>query len=392
MLVSAAALAVGAWLFGVQELYAVALAALVATTAARLWVDLARWQLDVSRHVHPARVTAGQVTRVELAIRNATNRRSPPVEARDPFDDGRRWARFSVAPLAPGEVRTSSYRLPSNRRGVYRLGPLELRLTDPLGLAAQTRTTAAVTSLTVHPAYEVVPMPGLSAHRDDDRRRVRPLIGRDGSEFYRLREYIPGDDLRHVHWPTTARVDDLVIRQPEHTRRGRTTVIADLRSSIHDDQSLERVLAAAASLAMSAVAAGLQVRLVTTAGFDSGHGTGRDHGPALLDALAAAVTHRDRPGVPPFRLAGGLEPVIVITTDGCDEADLQAALRQSGTGATTLVVMERAARPGRVAPPSPGPSARSPARRWAARRVVRVGPDDSFARCWSLQAVVAVAR
>jgi uncharacterized protein (DUF58 family) len=387
---AAAALALGGWLFGVRELVAVALAALIATVVTRLWVDLTRWRLDVSRHVHPTRVTAGQEARVELAISNPGPHRSPPVEARDPFDGGRRWARFWVAPLAPREVRTSSYRLPSTRRGVYRLGPLELRLTDPLGLASTTRTTAADTSLTVHPVYEMVPMPGLSAHRDEDRRMAQPLIGKGGHEFYKLREYVPGDDLRHVHWPTTARVDDLVIRQPENLRRGRTTVVADLRASVHDEDSVERVLSAVASLAMSALASGLQVRVVTTAGFDSGHEAGRDHGPSLLDALAAAVTHRDRPGVAPFRLAGGLEPVVVVTTDGCDEADLHAAMQLSGTTGTTLVIMERATRTGPLASQPGETSALSPAVRRIRQRTVRVGRNDSFARAWSVQILAPV--
>ncbi len=409
VLASGATMALGAWIFGVQELYALALAAVLATVAARVWVDLVRWRLDVSRHVHPTRVPSGHEARVELAVGNPAASSSPPVEARDPFDGGRRWARFSVAPLRPREVRTSSYRLPSTHRGVYRLGPLELRLTDPLGLASRTRITAADTSLTVHPEYEAVPMPGLSAHRDEDRRLAQPVIGKGGHEFYRLREYVPGDDLRHVHWPTTARIDDLVIRQPENLRRGRTTVVADLRRSVHDDESLEQVLSAVASLSMSALTSGLQVRVVTTAGYDSGHGAGRDHGPALLDALAAAVTHRDRPGVAPFRLAGGLEPVVIVTTDGCLESDLHAAMRLSGTSATTLVVFERiapgtagaagpAAGPGALGTPTDavhlasgnvGSNPERPRRR-PARRTVRVAPGQSFARAWSVQAQARV--
>ncbi len=264
---SAAAMALAAWMFGVQELFALAVAAAVLTVTAWIWVDLRRWNLDVSRYVHPTRVAAGQEARVELAIRNRTARTSPPVEARDPFDGGGRWARFSVAPLRPGEMRTSSYRLPSTRRGIYRLGPLQLRGSDPIGLVAQSRATAADTSLTVHPQYEMVHLPGLSSHRDEDRRLTQPVIGRGGNEFYTLREYVPGDDLRHVHWPTTARMDDLVLRQPENLRRGRMTVAADVRASVNDDTSLELVLSAVASLAMSALRSGLQVRVVTDCRF-----------------------------------------------------------------------------------------------------------------------------
>lgn len=392
MVASGAAMALAAWLFGIQELYCLAVAAAVMAVVARLWVDLRRWDLQVSRVVHPARVAAGQEARVELVVRNRTGRTSPPVEARDPFDGGRRWAHFAIAPIPPGQVRTSSYRLPSTRRGVHRLGPLELRLEDPLGLAFSPRVTALESSLTVHPNYELLPVRGASAHRDYDRRLSQPLIGAGGNEFYMLREYVPGDDLRHVHWPTTARVDDLVIRQPERLRRGRLTVVADLRATVQDERSVEPALSAVASLAMSALGSGLQVRVVTTAGWDSGHGTGRDHGPALLDGLAAAVIHRPRQEAGPFRLAGGMEPVVLVTTDRCAEADLQSAFGMGGGASTTLVVFETGPgtadpAPGGIRPtigagaPGPVEGRRGLGRR--PRRTVRIRPGESFAVAWA---------
>lgn len=389
-------MAVAAWLFGIQEFYCVALAALAATVAARIWVDLRRFDLDVRRVIHPARVSAGQEARVELVAGNPGRRDSPPVEAHDPFDGGRGWARFVIAPLRAGEVRSSSYRLPSARRGVHRLGPLELRLSDPLGLATSTRVTSAETSLTVHPRYELVAVHGVSAHRDYDRRRLQPSAAKGGSEFHALRPYIPGDDLRHVHWPTTARLDDLVIRQPENLRRGRLTLLADLRSDVQDDDAVEAVLSAVASLAMSALQVDLQVRVVTTAGWDSGHGTGRGHGPALLDGLAAAAPHPPRAGAPPFRIAGGMEPVVVVTTDLCSERDLQSVVTLGG-GATTLVVFETA--PGRPRPADAdrlaaglGPdrvTTGHPSLAGGRRRRVRVPLGTSFGTAWAAYAVEA---
>ena len=375
---SGAVLLLAGWLFGIEELYSVALAAAVLAFGARLWVDFRPWDLHVSRFVHPARVAAGQETRVELAVRNTTTRPSPPVEARDPFDGGKRWARFSIAPLHPGEVRTSSYRLPSTRRGVYRLGPLDLRLTDPLGLARCARVTAVETSLTVHPRYDLVPVLGLSSHRDEDRRLPQPLLGKGGNEFYTLREYVAGDDLRHVHWPTTARVDNLVIRQPENLRRGRMTVVADLRATVHDDETLEAVLSAVASLAMSALRSALEVRVVTTAGWDSGHGTAKGHGPALLDGLAAAQAHRPQPGVAPFRLAGRRDPVMVVTTDRCPDVDLESAFGMGGPTGTTLVVFESGSAVATAATGGAGII-----RRQSGRRVLRVRRNDSFAAAWA---------
>lgn len=374
-------MALAGWLFGIEELYCLAVAAAAMSAASRVWVDLRRWDLQVSRVVHPSRVSAGQEARVELAVRNPTTRPSPPVEARDPFDGGRRWARFAIAPVGPGEVRTSSYRLPSTRRGVYRLGPLELRLFDPLGLASSWRATAVESTLTVHPRYDLVPVRGVSAHRDYDRRRSNPVLGKGGTEFYMLREYVPGDDLRQVHWPTTARLDDLVIRQPESLRRGRLTIVADLRGSVVDDETVEHVLSAAASLATSGLRSGLQVRVVTTAGWDSGHGTRGDRAPEILDGLAAASIHRPLPHLAPFRIAGGTDPVVVVTTDRCPETDLHSAFGMGGASGTTLVVFETGG------PGDPGVTAGGGRAVGGGRRVVTVARGGSFSAAWTAYSV-----
>jgi uncharacterized protein (DUF58 family) len=375
IVVVGAAMALAAWLFGIEELYCLAVAALGLVGGARLWVAVHRWNLAVVRIVHPSRVPAGRDARIELAVTNNHWRASPAVDARDPFDGGRRVARFSIAPIARGESRRSSYRLAAAHRGVYKLGPLELKVLDPFGLAGSRRVTSAETTLTVHPDYELVPVAGPSSHREDDRRQQRPVIGKGGSEFFMLREYVPGDDLRHVHWPSTARLDDLVIRQPENLPRGRLTVAVDLRASVVDDETLERMVSAAASLVMSALQSGTQVRLVTTDSWDSGHGSGGRHGTFVLDGLAGARLHRPRPGRVPFRLAGGLEPVIVVTTDRAPGSDLEAAFGMGGVQGTTLVVFETAVS---------GP----PGGQGGSRRFVRVGRTETFAQAWTVHAAM----
>lgn len=370
---AAVLMALAAYLFGVQELYCLAAAAAVLVIGARVWVQAVRWDVTVTRQVHPARVQAGAEARVELTVRNTRSRRTPPLQASDAFDGGRRSAHFAIAPLTAGETRASSYRLPSNRRGVYHLGPLELQLLDPFGLAHRTRSTAPETSLTVHPRYELVPVHAASSHRDDDRRLVHAMISKAGTEFYMLREYEPGDDLRRVHWPSTARIDDLVIRQPEGVHQGRVTVVADARATVHDADSLEALLSGVASLAVSSLGAGLQVRVVTTGGFDSGPCSGRAAGLALLDGLATAEGHRPVAGAPPFRLAGRSGPVILVTTDRATDADLESAVGLGGPGGTTVVVFETSAPDGGRGPLAGG------------RRRVRVPPGGSFRSAWATQ-------
>ena len=390
---AAVVMALAGFLFGVLELYCLAAAEALLVVVARAWVSTRRCDLDVTRHVHPARVPAGQEARVELAVGNSGPRPTPPVEAADPFDGGRRWARFAIAPVRPGELRRSSYRLPSTRRGVYHLGPLELRVFDPFGLAVRTRTTAVDTSLTVYPRFELVPARAASSHRSDGTRRPQPVLGRGSEDFHTLREYVAGDDLRQVHWPSTARLDDLIIKQSESLQRGRLTVAADLRSTVHDDDTLEAVISAAAGVAVSSLHEGLQVRVVTTGGFDSGHGEGRGQAPAILDGLAAAEAHRPAPGVAPFRVAGGSDPVVLITTDRVSDADLESVYSLGGATGTTVVVFDTGrggaadGGPGSGGPAVGGPAVGGPAgggaRRLAqSRRTVRVPVGGSFAAAW----------
>jgi uncharacterized protein (DUF58 family) len=365
-------MALVALLFGILELYPIAGASAMLVAGAWGWLSFQDFDVRVRRTVHPARVPAGMEARVELTVRNAGARTSPPISASDPFDGGKKWARFAVAPLAPGEIRVASYRLPTGRRGIYRLGPLELEVTDPFGMARIIRSTTPDASLTVHPRIEPLANRAIFARRDQESRLPQPVLGQGGNEFYGLRQYMTGDDLRHVHWPSTARVDDLIIRQPENVWRGRFLLAVDLRSRVHDRESVERVLSAIASLATAAIAAGVQVRVVSTAGFDSGYVSSTAKGPSILDALAAASPHPGGSLPECLRMLRRPEPLIAVTTDSCDEEDLSSVIRLSGGGEATVVIFERAG--GRDSAVSLSLAG------WA--RLVRVPRGASFRNAW----------
>ena len=107
------ALIVAGRLFGLPELYALAVAAAAAVGGALLYVRYYPWEIEAVRDVRPPQVAAHGSSRVELSVRNVGTRRSPVLSARDPFDNGRRWARFNIAPLEVGELVRAAYRLPT---------------------------------------------------------------------------------------------------------------------------------------------------------------------------------------------------------------------------------------------------------------------------------------
>jgi uncharacterized protein (DUF58 family) len=368
LLIAGALLASGV-LFGIQELYPIGAAVLVSVVAARAWVGAQTWDLRVARHVHPVRVPAGGEAKVELTVVNHSSRRSPVVAASDPFDGGRRWARFSIAPLDPGDTRMASYRLPTSGRGIYRLGPLELEMTDPFGIARVVRSATPDASLTVHPKVDHISSRTVSTHDDRDLHLPLPVVGQGGDEFYGLREYQAGDDSRMIHWPSTARVDNLVIRQAESLWQGRATIAIDLRSAAHDQDTLEPILSASASLAAASLRAGLHVRVVTTGGLDTGYGGSSAHGAAILDLLAGAATHNGASLTEGLRVIRTSDPLTLITTDATTDSDLSSACRLGGMRKATAVVFER-----RI----PREGYRIPAN----SRYLRVRPGVSFRTAW----------
>ncbi|MDQ1437597.1 MAG: hypothetical protein QOK43_1226 [Acidimicrobiaceae bacterium] len=370
-------------LLGITELFALAAAALVLVIASTVYVRSTRFSLEAVRELRPPRVHAGASSRVELSVRNTSNRRSPVLSARDPFDGGRRWARFLLAPLTPGEVARAAYRLPTEQRGVFDLGPLDVQLADPFGLATTSFTAAPATKLTVYPRVDVIePLP-LAQGND-------PYAGADhatslswsGEDFYALREYQTGDDLRRVHWASTAKHDDLMIRQDEMPWQGRATVVLDVRRDVHTAESLEVAVSAAASILSACWRSNSMVRLLTTDGFDSGFAEGHAHREAVLEHLAGARLDRRThltPVLGALRREGNGGALAVVTTAGAPMTDLDAVARlRTRYGSVTLVLLERSLLDSSHYAKHTGPTAVPPV-----GVLVRVGADRPFAQAWT---------
>jgi uncharacterized protein (DUF58 family) len=318
--------------------------ALVALAAWSL--RLPRLRVEVRRELHPPRVYAGTESRVDLVVRNLAPRRAPVFSLRDPFDYGRRQARFLVAPLEPGETARAAYRLPTERRGVFTVGPLEAGVTDPYGLAVRNTVVAPASELTVYPRIDVIA--GLPHARGDD-----PLAGADhptavalsGEDFYALRAYEVGDDLRRVHWPSTARLDELMIRQNEMPWQARVTVLLDVRRQAHAGESLELAVSAAASIVAACWQRRALVRLVTTDGVDSGFGAGNVHLEAIMEKLAtveASASDRLNDVLASLSRAGNAGSLVSIFTADAAPADYARVTRlQWRFGSLTLVLFER---------------------------------------------------
>jgi len=273
-------------LVGITELYVFGAAALVLVLLAVLYVNLTRLDLEITRTVHPARVHAGQTSRVEIRLQNLRRSATPLLRLRDPVS-GTEGAELLVPPLDRNAVAAASYRLPTDRRGIHRVGPLEVVVGDAFGLVRSSTEAADAVEVTVLPRIDdIEPVPFTLGH-DPLAGSLQPnALGRGGDDFYALRPYVVGDDLRQIHWPSTARHDELLVRQQEQPWQGRTTVVLDLRRAAHDADSIEVAVSAAASIINANNQRNDLTRLVTTDGMDSGFGIGRAHLGSMLEHLA----------------------------------------------------------------------------------------------------------
>ena len=185
----------------------------------------------------------------------------------------------------------AAYRLPTTRRGQVSVGPLVAEFFDTFGLVSRTWQAAGTSELLVLPKVDLVVPAPLATGRDPHSGAVnRNTLGRLNGDFYALREYHPGDDLRRVHWAASARHDDLLIRQDEVPWQGRTTILLDTRTTAFDFDSFEAAVSAAASVASACIKRGDVVRLVTTDQADTGYGSGAPHLHGILRELATTAT------------------------------------------------------------------------------------------------------
>jgi uncharacterized protein (DUF58 family) len=267
---------------GVPELLGLAAATVVVVLAALVRVRIGKGAVTVSARAVPSVVEAGEPARVELTIEEAGDAgwlSSPVVlmaeDSQEPVVH--QPAKIVVPRLGRGERARASFEIPTRRRGVIAAGAYKAVVTDPLGLArrrlSSSRAVRCVVLPQIEPLATVLPE-GLAWVEDESTRSAAERLI-TGSSM--LRRYAQGDDLRRVHWRTTARVGELMVRDGgdrEEPDRIATTVLLDAGGEATPPASSDRAVEVAASvLAAAAGASSVGIsgdyRLVTTTGLES---------------------------------------------------------------------------------------------------------------------------
>lgn len=167
--------------------------------------------------------------------------------------------------LAPGQTVKVEYPIPTHARGLLRIGPLTLSRRGPAGLAHARTVVGDVVEVRVVP--RVLPVRGLPGGVRRGQVGADERVERGGTDLVGLREYVPGDDLRRLHWATSARTGTLMIREDADPARPHLAVVLDDRAEGYASVAdFEDAVEVAASLVTVAVAEGHPVRLVSSSG------------------------------------------------------------------------------------------------------------------------------
>lgn len=268
-----AAVAVAAWILGYtiagRPMYLLA----YGITAALVLVLLAGRRplpLTGARSGLRARLMEGEQVEVAVALTAGRRLSNIVLEERLPALLGDP-ARVAIGEVEPGDTVDHAYPLTAWRRGAYQVGPLVARWGDPFGLSERRLVLADPYDLIVHPRVEPVTDRPLTRLWEDPPKR--PPVSRPwptGLEFYGMRDYRRGDDIRRIVWRAYARTGRLMVREAEQGITDKVVIVLDQDVRTHSrgavSDSFEAGVRVAASLGVHHLREGYGVTLEGTAG------------------------------------------------------------------------------------------------------------------------------
>jgi len=263
-------------ILGWAELAIIGVAALGVLALALPWL-LGRTRVEIELLLDPERVTAGGTVTASLRVANRADRRTGSLLLDLPV--GASTQRYDLPGLAAGAQHEETFTIRTQRRGVIQVGPATTRRADPLGLVSRDVRWSEVREVLVRPP--LVPLEALGGGLLRDLEGVSTeSVSQADLAFHALREYAPGDDLRHVHWRSSAKLagagggaggGGLLVRQYLDTRRSHATlVVDDRRGAWASEDDYETAMSLAGSIVMRALVDEFQTTMV--AGAHAGQG------------------------------------------------------------------------------------------------------------------------
>jgi len=221
-----------------------------------------RGTLDFVLDLTRSQVVVGTAAAARVVISNNERRRTFGVNVEVPVGAG--LAAFAVPSLARGESHSHEFAIPTSRRGRLLVGPVRTVRADPIGLIRREIVWTAPQEVFVHPRTIAIPSVSAGFVRDLEGNPTRDLSNSDVA-FHALREYVPGDERRYIHWKSTARTGTYMVRQFEETRRSHLVVALSLATPDYgSDDEFELAVSAAGSLGARAIRDARSVTVVAS--------------------------------------------------------------------------------------------------------------------------------
>ncbi len=312
---------------------------------AMLAVGRSTYEMDLDMSDH--RVTVGQRAVGRIVVRNASRRRLLPAHIELPVGKGS--ADFALPSLGAGGAHEEVFAIPTTRRAIVTVGPVRSVRGDPFGLVRRRLTWTDGIELYVHPKLVSLNGAASGVLKDLEGQATRVVSDSDLS-FHALRDYVAGDDRRHIHWRSTARMGKLMVRQFEDTRRTHTVIaLATDPADYADADEFEVAVAAAASIGAQAIRDERELTVL------AGDGKLRTDTPGrLLDDFSGIEAEESgRDGVALGRWVAREVPdatvAILLTGSLPSTSALQAAAVHIPAGVRTLILTVDSESDGQVA-------------------------------------------
>ncbi|MBC7591084.1 MAG: DUF58 domain-containing protein [Salinibacterium sp.] len=238
------------YILGWIELVVVGFAGVALIVIAVIYL-VGRSSIQIGLTLPHSRVVAGERAVGEVVISNTGRRRTFGVTVEVPVGSG--LAEVALPGLRSGSTFSHDFPIPTYRRGIIPVGPVRTVRADPVGLVRRELVWTAVEELFVHPRTVGIPSMSTGFIRDLEGNPTRNLTNNDVS-FHALREYMPGDERRNIHWKSTARTGTYMVRQFEETRRSHLVIALSLASSDYaSDDEFELAVSVTGSLGIRAI-------------------------------------------------------------------------------------------------------------------------------------------
>jgi uncharacterized protein (DUF58 family) len=265
------AVTIGGMLTGQRDVVRIGMVLIAICLLALVLVITARLRLSCRRSIEPQQTQLGSALtgRIDITVESPLPAGIVLLEDSIPPQLGQP-PRFTLDRPRMHQVQTVQYPLSGQLRGRWICGPLKIRITDPFGLVRADRRFETTNEVWVTPRIHSLPTLTTTGDQGQTGDAQPHLVGVVGADDVLIREYRDGDDVRRVHWPSTARRGELMVRREEQSSERSALIVLDTRVRAHagsgTDDSLEWAVSATASIGLHLIDNGYAIELFDAAG------------------------------------------------------------------------------------------------------------------------------